>query len=218
MNVILAAVLSAGMALSLTGCSWQRKIVVPKTANEPDFSQKTDVTIDWDQVRDECEEILNDKDAYPHSSYIDFAVHDDQKVIELIWVMTNDANQLESLDYGKTLIKTFNDVVANQDFSIRKSSENDYGGLWDKYGIDLQLYREKSIMTPDNYFVNQIMDPGSNDPVLPLTKQDIESMNAAESSAEAEQASKDAASGTSAAAETSAVTAETSASAGKGNE
>ena len=71
--------------------------------------------------------------------------------------MTEDANQLESLDYGKAYIRAFNDAVATQDPSYAFSTDSYYGGLWDKYGIDLQLYKESVILYPDKYFVNQVM-------------------------------------------------------------
>jgi len=180
-NIILAVLLSASMMM-FTGCA-ERSVTTPETG--PDLTVKKDIKIDWQQVRDECEDILNDTSAYPEGSYIDFAVDEDNKKITLIWVMTNEANQLDSLDYAKTYIKTFNDVARNQDFSIAASTDDYYGGLWDRYAMDLELYREKSIMTWQNYFVYQSMDAGSNDPVLPLTKQDVESLEAEMSSEEA---------------------------------
>jgi len=195
-NIIIAAVLSVCMCFSLSGCA-KRTIVVPVTG--PDLSIKDNIKIDWQQVRDDCENNLNDKSAYPHGSYIDCAVDETNKKITLIWVMTNDANQLESLDYAKTYIKTFNDVAKDQDFSITASTDDSYGGLWDRYSMDLELYREKDILTWQNYFVYQTMDAGSNDPVLPLTKSDVESIEAANAADEATAESGTAEAGNSAA-------------------
>jgi|GEM_PF-502441 len=172
---IVAAALALCLASSVTGCA-KRTIVVSQHDNNPQGAIPKNIKIDWDQVKTDCESVL-DKETYPHGSYLDFAVHDEQKVIELIWPMTEDANQLESLDYGKAYIRAFNDAVATQDPSYAFSTDSYYGGLWDKYGIDLQLYKESVILYPDKYFVNQVMDPGSNDPVLPLTEEDLKEMD-----------------------------------------
>ena len=68
----------------------------------------------------------------------------------------------------------FNDVVATQDFSIAKSSEHYYGGLWDKYTLQLEIFKEEDLLFPQKYYVNQEMDPGSNDPVLPQIVSDTD--------------------------------------------
>ena len=93
--------------------------------------------------------------------------------VRLIWPLDDKITQVEALEYGKAFIKTFNDVVATQDFSLAKSSENSYGGLWDKYKLELEVYNEADIMQPDLYYVNQYMEPGSNDPVIPQIRSDV---------------------------------------------
>lgn len=60
--------------------------------------------------------------------------------------------------------------MAVQDFSIQSSNENYYGGLWDRYALELEIFRASDIMEPDNYYVNQAMDAGSNDPVIPIIR------------------------------------------------
>lgn len=157
--------------LLFTACAPKQLTVKREMA--PDTSIKTDVEIDYEQLKSECEELLN-QDEYPLSSYIDFAIHEDEKVIELIWVLNEDATQVESLEYGKAYIKAFNDVYKTQDFSIAASGPDYYGGLWDKYDLDLQVFKESYIIKPDMYFINQYMKAGSNDPVLPQIMSDVE--------------------------------------------
>ena len=68
----------------------------------------------------------------------------------------------------------FNDIVATQDFSIAKSSENYYGGLWDRYTLQLEIFKEEDLLFPEKYYVNQEIDPGANAPVLPQIISDVD--------------------------------------------
>ena len=156
------------IACMTSGCV-EKNIVISKNTmldGKPDTQLKDDVEINWDEVREEIEEVMTSGD-YPGVSYTDFAVHEDEKVIELILPLDDTVDQLTSLSYGEAYIRQFNDIVAVQDFSIATSTDDYHGGLWDKYSIDLQIYDEKEIMFPENYFVNQIIDAGKQDPVLP---------------------------------------------------
>ena len=143
--------LAAGVTCFITGCTEKEIVKAQSSALEPDFKIK---------------------DNYPQGDYIDVDRRraESQKIIRLIWVLSDDANQLEALQYGPAFIKAFNDAVAVQDFSIQSSNENYYGGLWDRYALELEIFRASDIMEPDNYYVNQAMDAGSNDPVIPIIR------------------------------------------------
>ncbi len=183
------AVVAAGV---LSGCM-EKSIVLPHS-DTPDLTIKDNVTIDWDQVMAECEETLN-KDDYPAGSYLDFAVHEEEKTVELIWPIENKTSQLVALEYGKAYIRAFNDAVATQDNKYAFSTDDYYGGFWDEYTIDLQVLWDTDyiLLHPEEYLVNQIIDAGSNDPVLPqvmasMTKESTESdaQAVAETTAEGE--------------------------------
>ena len=49
-----------------------------------------------------------------------------------------------------------------QDFSIKKSSETSYGGLFDKYDLEIQLFRADDIMEDSKYIVNQVIKAGTD--------------------------------------------------------
>ncbi len=142
------------------------------TQPKPVLSNMSNIKINWDQVRDDFEDELNDNPDYPHGKYVDFAVYEDKKTIRLIWPLDNKITQLESLDYGKAIIKAFNDAARTQDFSIEPSNDNSYGGLWKKYNIELEVYNEEDIMNPDLYYINQYIPAGANDPIIPQISKD----------------------------------------------
>lgn len=160
-----------GMSALLTACG-ERKIVAPE--NEQPYTEITEgIQIDWDQVNYDFTYAIDE--AYPEiSSYIDFEVIEDKKTIRLIWPLQNTATQLDAINNGAGYIKMFNDIVATQDFSIAKSSENYYGGLWDRYTLQLEIFKEEDLLFPEKYYVNQEIDPGSNAPVLPQIISDVD--------------------------------------------
>ena len=176
-----------GMSALLAACG-ERKIVAPE--NEKSYTEITEgIQIDWDQVNYDFTYAIDE--AYPEiSSYIDFEVIEDKKTIRLIWPLKNTATQLDAINNGAGYIKMFNDIVATQDFSIAKSSENYYGGLWDRYTLQLEIFKEEDLLFPEKYYVNQEIDPGSNAPVLPQIISDVDETASIDSTIEPVQQSE----------------------------
>ena len=176
-----------GMSALLAACG-ERKIVAPE--NEQPYTEITEgIQIDWDQVNYDFTYAIDE--AYPEiSSYIDFEVIEDKKTIRLIWPLKNTATQLDAINNGAGYIKMFNDIVATQDFSIAKSSENYYGGLWDRYTLQLEIFKEEDLLFPEKYYVNQEIDPGSNAPVLPQIISDVDETASIDSAIEPVQQSE----------------------------
>ena len=176
-----------GMSALLVACG-ERKIVAPE--NEQPYTEITEgIQIDWDQVNYDFTYAIDE--AYPEiSSYIDFEVIEDKKTIRLIWPLQNTATQLDAINNGAGYIKMFNDIVATQDFSIAKSSENYYGGLWDRYTLQLEIFKEEDLLFPEKYYVNQEIDPGSNAPVLPQIISDVDETASIDSTIEPVQQSE----------------------------
>ncbi len=179
--------LVVGMSALLAACG-ERKIVAPE--NEQPYTEITEgIQIDWDQVNYDFTYAIDE--AYPEiSSYIDFEVIEDKKTIRLIWPLQNTATQLDAINNGAGYIKMFNDIVATQDFSIAKSSENYYGGLWDRYTLQLEIFKEEDLLFPEKYYVNQEIDPGSNAPVLPQIISDVDETASIDSTIEPVQQSE----------------------------
>lgn len=150
-------------ALSAGACA-NSDIAVNKNADsqEPVFETQKNITLDWNQIRSDAEEQFNDKTMYPMSDYIDMAFKADENKVLLIWSLSNDISDDEALAYGNEYIRAINDYAATQDFSIKKSSETSYGGLFDKYDLEIQLFRADDIMEDSKYIVNQVIKAGTD--------------------------------------------------------
>lgn len=131
-------------------------------SDKPVFETQKNIALDWTQIRDDAEEQFNDKTMYPMSDYIDMAFKESENKVLLIWSLSNDISDDEALAYGNEYIRAINDYAATQDFSIKKSSETSYGGLFDRYDLEVQLFRADDIMEDSKYIVNQVIKAGTN--------------------------------------------------------
>lgn len=131
-------------------------------AGEPDFETKNDVTIDWPQVSEDAEAVFDNKNDYPYSESFSFHLEPKKKEIMLVWVVSDDLPNDEIQHYMDDLVKGFNDVVATQDFSIARSSETSYGGLWKDYGLYFGIAPASTQDDPETWYVSGNYAAGSN--------------------------------------------------------
>lgn len=153
-------------AAVLGGCTPKSNIVQPDStegtiAGEPDFDVKDDVEIDWEQASVDAEDMFGDTDEYPYSVDFHFYLQPTQKEIMLVWVVKDDLPTDEIAEYSEALVKGFNDMVAMQDFSIARSSEDSYGGLWKTYGLSYGLAPESTQDDEDTWFISGTYPAGT---------------------------------------------------------
>ena len=116
--------------------------------------------------------VIHDADEYPLSEYIDTVVDEDSKTVTLIWPLKNEATEEDGVRYANELIRAFNDACADQDFSIARSTEESYGGLYQKYAVNIQVFREEDILAPELYLVSMTIPAGTNEAVVPFSQYD----------------------------------------------
>lgn len=132
-----------------------------------------DIKLNFDEAQSSCEDLLKDNVSdYPLSKYIDTVVDENNKTVMLIWPLDNAATEEDGVRYANELIRAFNDACAEQDFSIAVSSEESYGGLYQKYAVNIQVFRETDILKPDKYLVSMTIPAGSNQAVVPFSQYD----------------------------------------------
>lgn len=55
---------------------------------------------------------------------------------------------------------------------ITASSEESYGGLYQKYAVNIQVFREMDILKPGKYLVSMTIPTGNNQVVVPSSRYD----------------------------------------------
>lgn len=174
------AVALLGTAALLSACGQKRGTLTESAQasaaaereSAPDAVIHDDIKLDFDEAQSSCEELIQDADEHPLSSYIDTVVDEDSKTITLIWPLKNEATEEDGVRYANELIRAFNDACADQDFSIARSTEESYGGLYQKYAVNIQVFREKDILAPELYLVSMTIPAGTNEAVVPFSQYD----------------------------------------------
>lgn len=160
-------ILIACMVL-LSGCT-QSNIVSPDSETkvaDPEFGIQDNIEIEWPQVSTEADGLFEDESVYPYSKDFHFYLEPNKKEIMLMWVVADDFPDGEIDRYADELIKGFNDVVAGQDFSIERSGEDSFGGLWKRYGLSFSIVPESTQDDEDTWFISGSF-PAGTDFVLP---------------------------------------------------
>ncbi len=174
-------------AAVLSGCAPKSNIVSPDStegtvAGQPDFDAKDDVEIDWEQAKVDAEDMFTDVKEYPYSVDFHLLLQPEQKEIMLVWVVKDDLPSSEIAKYSEALVKGFNDMVSTQDFSIERSSDTSYGGLWKTYGLSYGLAPESTQDDEDTWFISGSY-PAGTDFKLPSAEEiqkAVDSVEAAE--------------------------------------
>ena len=174
-------------AAVLSGCAPKSNIVSPDStegtvAGQPDFDAKDDVEIDWEQAKVDAEDMFTDENEYPYSVDFHLLLQPEQKEIMLVWVVKDDLPSSEIAEYSEALVKGFNDMVSTQDFSIERSSDTSYGGLWKTYGLSYGLAPESTQDDEDTWFISGSY-PAGTDFQLPSAEEiqkAVDSVEAAE--------------------------------------
>ena len=97
---------------------------------------------EWEQVQDEVDGLFTDTVSYPQSVKMEFSADEDAMTIDLTWILKNGTDEDTAMEYAADMVQKFNDIVAVQDTSIEVSSEESFGGLWDKFALTVQVGTE----------------------------------------------------------------------------
>ena len=89
----------------------------------------------WEQVWDDFDEIYSDLDAYPFAETVNGGFYPDENMLKFFLLLNTTISDEEAEKYATTVIKGFNDLIAQQNSDYAPSSENSYGGSVDQYGI-----------------------------------------------------------------------------------
>ncbi|MCR5370799.1 MAG: hypothetical protein K6E83_08840 [Clostridium sp.] len=163
MKKLLLLGLCAG-ALLFGGCT-KSTIVNPHEytlAANPDFEEKKDVEIEWQQVSDDAKELFLNTEDYPYAKDLVILLEPTEKKLQLLWVVADDFPEEELDRYAEDLVKEFNNIVASQDFSIERAGTDSYGGLWKEYGLSVGIIPESTKEDPDTWFMDVTYEAGTD--------------------------------------------------------
>lgn len=147
-------------AMLLSGCT-QSNIVTPSgEAAAPDFSIKEDVQIVWEQVHEDLGEIFMESDEYPNLEQIGFNVNDEEKMVNLEILVSEDTSKEEAVAYATDLVKAINDEVQIQSSYYETSTAESYGGFFKEYGFHAVVAPIRTEGDASTYLVDDTVAAG----------------------------------------------------------
>ena len=170
--VLICLAAAAGLGACGKQGNMKESVAASLAAEEtPDTQIHEGIKLDFDEAHWTTEDLVADfADEYPLNDYIDTYVDEERKIVNLIWPLKDEATEKDGVRYGILLSKLFNDACAQQDFSIRMAEENYYGGLYEDYSINLQVFRSSDILNPEKYLVSMIIPAGAREKVVPFSE------------------------------------------------
>ncbi len=153
--------------LLLSGCT-QSNIVAPSgEAAAPDFTIKEDVKIVWEQVYEDLGELFMESDEYPGLVQIGFNVNDEEKMVNIELLVSEDTDKEEAVEYATAFVKAFNDQLRIQNSYYQESTEESYGGFFKQYGFHMVA---ASVAAPDDeasYLIDDTIAAGEDRAIKP---------------------------------------------------
>lgn len=94
---------------------------------------------DWEQVKDETDDLFVGNPAYPQSEKMEFTADEAGKSITLTWIVKDGTTAEQAMDYAVDMVKNFNDIVAVQTEDLSNSTDTSFGDLWKEFALTVQV-------------------------------------------------------------------------------
>lgn len=131
-----------GCSLMLCGCT-KSNIVSKGGELVPDFETRADIELDWDQAFTDLKaEYIDDEESVCSFSFFMDEEEDGIRTLYINTLVDAGMRPAEAAVLGTRILKSLNDYIADQDFSLAVSSSNSYGGFFDDYNVGLRIIPE----------------------------------------------------------------------------
>ena len=133
------------------------EVVVDKTMF---LTKETDpYAFDWEQIKDDAEDMFMDDDFYPLGSEMSYEGNIDKKSIKLMWKLKNEATEEDAMEYAVELVQQFNNIMAVQKEEYAFASSESFGGIWDVFELSVQILKEDgTVMIEKTYAAGEAID------------------------------------------------------------
>lgn len=155
-------ILLLGCAAFLCGCT-ESNIVTPKGEAAPEMAVRTNVTVDWNQVKEDLNDDYVGTDEFPYGVGIDLNSDDGNAYIMV--TVADDTTEEQALEYATVLIGACNDAVAEQDMQYDVSSEDYYGGYAETHNMWIQVMPESTADDENTWLVDDVIIAGDQEAV-----------------------------------------------------
>ncbi len=136
--------------------------IIPREQNILIDAEPEGSMYDWDQVKDNLNDLITDTDRYTDSVRFEFSADEDDQSVVINWALNNVADDSEAYEYASYMVRDFNDAVAIQVAGIEMSSGDYFGGLWDTFSLDVNIAKEDgTVLLQKSYSAGDVIDLGN---------------------------------------------------------
>lgn len=130
-----------GCSLMLTGCT--KSTIVDRGGElAPDLEPRTGIEFDWQQAFDEMGSDYVDDDEVRDLSFFKNEEDDGSETVYMNVLVNSSMTPQAGADLATSMIKGLNDVLADQDFSMIRSSASTYGDMLTRYNVGIRVIPE----------------------------------------------------------------------------
>lgn len=149
-------------AMVLAGCT-ARTDVMPSVEFDPNnvASDGYDPTIDWNQVAEDSNDFFMDESFFPYLKNMMLSVDEEKKEITLVFAVADDTKPEDAKKYGESCLKDFNEIVAVQNFSLKRGEdEESYGGIFKEFAVSIGVAPDSTKDDESTWFINDHLEAG----------------------------------------------------------
>lgn len=142
-----------GCSLVLSGCT-DSTIREPGGELSPDFETRAGIEIDWEQAFADMSSIYIDDQEAVNLGYFMNVEDDGSETIYITAIVEPGMMRTDAALLGTRMVKSLNDILADQDFNYAKAGESSYGGITGVYNIGVRIMAEDATDDPQKALVN----------------------------------------------------------------
>ena len=161
--VFLVVVLACGC---LVGCSDYDYLNEESSSSKAESSEQSSknatpvYNINWDKCIEDTKASIADPNFYDYLKDVHIEVEEAEKQITFSAVLSDSTSADVALDYADTMVRQFNLFAQMQDSSIKSSSKDYYGGVYDSYSALVGVAPLSKVKNSDEWYVYDAIAKG----------------------------------------------------------
>lgn len=144
------------------GCNSSKDDTSVGNSSNTNSNSSSNSSKKWDNTINKVYKTTLDTDVYPYADDVYISVNEDKKLIDYTVIVADDTTSEQAVQYATDLIKIFNDTASESDNTITKSSDNNYGSVFDEYDILMTIATEESVLNEKDWLVCQTIKAGEH--------------------------------------------------------
>lgn len=116
--------------------------------------------LDWDKISVDIDAKYIDAEKYPQNTSINYNLNDEGDTFSVILFVEEDTTPEIAVSNISEVVKGLNDMVAEQESSVKRSTDTYFGSFYKNYDLYLLVIPGNPDTSEENYLVEQKIPAG----------------------------------------------------------